>query len=149
MMNGFEHAGVGARLAAVLANTVVFFYGADELAAFKGVVRAGLFDVDVFAGLAGPDAHERVPMIGSGDGDGIDVFVFEQLANVDVGFRLRQAHFFDFGDALAGDVFVDVADGDDFCSRDMRKAVNVIVAAATHSADGYAHTFVGAENFAA
>ena len=96
MMNGFEHAGVRARLAAVLANAVVLFYGSDELAAFKGVMRAGLFDVDVFAGLAGPDAHERVPMIGSGDGDGIDVFVFEQLANVDVGFWLRQAHLFDF-----------------------------------------------------
>ena len=149
MMNGFEHAGIGARLAAVLANAIVLFYGADELAAFKGVVRAGFFDVDIFAGLAGPDGHERVPVIGRGDGDGVDIFVFEQLANVDVGFRLGQAHLFDFADALAGDVFVDVADGDDFCSRDMRKAVDVIVAAAAHSADGYADTFVGAENFAA
>jgi len=81
-------------------------------------MRAGFFDVDIFAGLAGPDGHERVPVIGSGDGDGVDVFVFEEPANIDVRFGLRQAHLLDFGDALAGDIFVDVADGDDFCSRD-------------------------------
>src|SRR5580704_9429890 len=149
MMNGFEHARIGARLAAVLANAVVLFYGADELAAFKGVVRAGFFDVDVLAGLAGPDSHERVPVIGSGNGDGVDVFVFEELANVDVGFRLGQAHLFDFGDALTGDVFVNVADGNDFRSRDARETANVIVAAAAHSANGHADAIVGAENFAA
>src|SRR5208282_1464204 len=88
-------------------------------------------------------------MIGSGDGDGVDVFVFEELANVDVGFWFWQTHLLDFGDALARDVFVDVADGDDFCSRDARKAVDVIVAAAAHSANGYADTIVCAKNFAA
>src|SRR6266403_2406068 len=57
MPDGFEHAGVRARLAAMLANSIVLFYRAHELAAFKGVMRAGLFHVHIFAGLAGPDSH--------------------------------------------------------------------------------------------
>src|SRR5690242_5458860 len=82
MMDGFEHAGIGAGLAAVLADAIVFFYGANELAAFESVMRAGLFDVDILGGLTAPDGDERMPMIGSGDGDGVDVFVLEELANV-------------------------------------------------------------------
>ena len=58
-----------------------FFYGANELAAFaKCVMRAGLFHIDVFPRLAGPDGDQRVPVIGSCDGDGVNVFVFEKLA---------------------------------------------------------------------
>src|ERR1700757_3135693 len=109
MLNGFDHSRIGARLAAVLADAVVLFYGADELAALKGVVRTGLFYIDVFAGLASPDGHERVPMIGSGDGDGVDVFVFEELADIDIGFWSGQAELLDLVEALIGDVFVDIA----------------------------------------
>ena len=149
MVDGFEHAGIGAGLAAVLANAIVFFYGADELAAFEGVMRAGLFDVDVFRGLAAPNGDERVPMIGSGDGDGVDFLVFEELANVEVTLGLGQAHFFDVAEALVEDVFVDITESGEFDTGDVRKAVDVILAAAADSADGDADAIVGAENFAA
>ena len=149
MLHGFQHAGVGSPLAAVLADAIVFFYGADELAAFEGVVRAGFFHVDVFAGLAGPDGHQRVPVIGSGDGDGVDFLVFEKLAHVDVGLGLGQVHFFDVADTLTQNRFIDVAERDDFRSGDAGKAFDVIGAAASDTADGYADAIVGAEDFAA
>ena len=149
MLHGFEHAGVGAPLAAVLADAIVFFYGEDQLAAFEGIVRAGFFDVDVFASLTCPDGHERVPVIRRRDRDGVDFFVFEQLAHIDIGFGLRQVHFFDVADALAQHAFIDVAEGDDFCSGHPRETFDVIGAAAPDSADGYAHAIVGAQDFAA
>ncbi len=142
--DGFEHAGIGARLAAMLANAVVLFYGADELAAFEPVVRARLFDVDVFRGLAAPDGDERMPMIWRGNGDGIDILVFEELANVDIRFGPGQAHFFDAAEALVQNVFIDVAKSGELDSRDVRKAADVILAAAADSANGDADTIVGA-----
>ena len=146
MLNGFDHAGVGARLAAVLANAIVLLDRAHQLTSFKRVMRAGLFDVDVLAGLAGPDGHERVPMIGRGDGNGVDLFVLEQLAHIDVGFWPGQAHLFDFADALARNVFVDIAERGELGLRDVREAADMIVAAAAHSADGHADAIVRAEN---
>src|SRR5580700_4527500 len=146
MMNGFDHAGVGARLAAVLANAVVLFYGAHQLAAFKPVVRARFFNINVFPGLTGPDGHQRVPMIGRGDRDRVYLFVFKQLANIDVRFWLWQAHLFDLLNALLRHVFVDVAQGGKFCPGNARKAVDVIIAAPAHSADCYSDTIVCAED---
>src|ERR1700730_11280300 len=148
MLDGLEHAGVGARLAAVLADAIVFFYGANQLTAFKCVMRAGLFDVNVFPGLAGPDGHERVPMIGSGDGDGVNVFVVEKLANIDVGLRPWQAELLDLIEALLRDVFVDIAESGQLGLRDARKTMDVIVAAPAHPADGHADAIICAENLA-
>ena len=126
-----------------------FLTALDELAALEGVVRAGFFHVDVFAGLAGPDGHQRVPVIGSGDGDSVDFLVFEELAHVDVGLGLGQVHFFNVADTLTQNSFIDVAERDDFRSRDTGKAFDVIGAAASDTADGYADAIVGAEDFAA
>src|ERR1700676_5605852 len=149
MLDGFEHAGVGAGLAAVLADAVVLLHGADELATFTRIVRASLFYVNVFPGLAGPDGHERVPMIGSGDGDGVNVFVVEELANIHVGFRLWQAELLDLSEALVGDAFVDIAESGQLGLWNTRETVDVIVAAAAHSADGHAYAIICAENLAA
>src|SRR5262249_34026196 len=49
----------------------------DAAPAFGDGVAQRLFDVDILARLASPDGHQRVPMIGCGDGDGV-----ERLANV-------------------------------------------------------------------
>ena len=101
----------------MLANSLVLFHGFDEFAAFKSIVRAGLFYVDIFSSLAAPDGHERVPVIGSGDGNGVNFFIFEKFANVPISFRSGRAKFFDFGDALGGNIFVDVAERGDFNVR--------------------------------
>src|SRR2546430_4744895 len=66
-------------------------------------MRAWLFHIHVFSGLAGPDGHQRVPMIGRSNGDGVDIFVLEQLANIDVGFGLWQSQLLDVPETLVQD----------------------------------------------
>ncbi len=48
-------------------------------------MAGGLFDVDVLAGLEAEDGHGGVPVVGQGDGDGVDVFGGEDFAVVAVG----------------------------------------------------------------
>ena len=71
-----------AALRAVLDDAVVLAGGLDGDAALVDVVAARLLDVDVLAGLAGPDGHQRVPVVRRGDRDGVDVLVVERLADV-------------------------------------------------------------------
>ena len=78
---------VRAALRAGLDDAVVFARRLDHLAAFPDVVRDRLLDVDVLARLAGPDDDQRMPVVRRGDGDGVDVLVFEQLADIGVGLH--------------------------------------------------------------
>jgi hypothetical protein len=52
----------------------------DHLASFPDGYRNGFFAVDVFAGLCRVDRLQRVPVVGRGDHDGVDVGSKEQLA---------------------------------------------------------------------
>src|SRR5579859_1635113 len=90
-----------------------------------------------------------MPMIGGGDGDGVDILIFEELANIDVGFGFRQTHLLDAGKALVQDVFVDIAESGKLDARDVRETADVVVAAAAHATDSHADAIVGAENSAA
>ena len=55
----------------------------------------------------------------------------------------------DVSNALAQHVFVDIAQRGDLRSRHAREPFDVIGAAASDSADGYAHAIIGAQDFAA
>ena len=86
----------------------------DHLFTLADVVRDGLFDVDVFAGLARQERHRRVPVVGRGDHHGVDRAVVEQAA--EVGFPTRHSAG-DVGHSTNGSrpqAFVDVAEGDHF-----------------------------------
>ncbi len=74
-----------ALLAAHLHELLVLVACGDEELAFVRVVAAGLFHVDVFAGFETEDGHGGVPVIRRGDGDGVDVFGGECLAEVFLG----------------------------------------------------------------
>ena len=82
------------------------------------VVRQRLLDVDVLPRRAGVDGDRRVPVVGRGDQDGVEVLAVEQFLVVGRGERLR------VGDLLAGvEVrLVDVADGRDPDVGDLRPA---------------------------
>src|SRR5580704_14627818 len=142
MMDGFDHAGVGTRLAAVLADTVVLFHGAHELPAFEPVVRTGFLDVHIFARLAAPDAHQRVPMVWRGNRDSVNLFILKQFADVHVSLWFWQAHLFDLANALARDVFIHIAESRKLGSRNLRESVDVIVAAAAHSTNADTHAII-------
>ena len=78
--DGFLHP--GAALIAHLHELAGFLHGGDERFRFARVLAAGLFDIDVLAGLQRQDGHGRVPEVRRGDENGIDRFVFEDLAEV-------------------------------------------------------------------
>ena len=74
--------GRGALLGAHLHQLAVFLLRLDEQRAFGGVVAAGLFNVDVLARLQAGDGHGRMPVVGRGDGDGVYILEFQDLAEV-------------------------------------------------------------------
>jgi len=80
--DGLTETGAGANLGAGLGDAAGFLRGGDQLAPFPDVVGNGFLDVDILAGLKCPDAHERVPVVGRRDRDGIEVGRGEQLADV-------------------------------------------------------------------
>ena len=71
-----------AALRAVRDDPLVLPRGLDALAPLEHVVAARLLHVDVLAGLAGPDRQQRVPVVAGGDGDRVEVLVFQGLADV-------------------------------------------------------------------
>jgi hypothetical protein len=61
-------------------------------AAFGDGHRGRLLDVDVLAGLAGEHGHQRVPVIGGADDDGVDALVVEDAPEVGM-LRGGRGHF--------------------------------------------------------
>src|SRR5262249_49362320 len=59
-----------AALGAVLDDAIVLAGDLDGDPPLVDVVAARLLDVDVLTGLAGPDGHQGVPVVGRSDGDG-------------------------------------------------------------------------------
>ena len=104
----------------------------------------GFFDVDVFTGLEGGDADQGVRVIGSGDDDGIDVFVFEEPSVIDVCLDVLTESgggcFVAFGGVIIG-----VAGGDEAAAFSIfEEAGGVATALAAGPDDGDADIAVGA-----
>src|SRR5258708_26957066 len=87
-----------------------------------------------------------MPMIGRGDGDGVNIFVLKQLTNVDVGFWLWQSELLDIPAALVQHAFIHIAQSGNLCSWDTGKPVNVILAATSHSANCHPDTITRAHH---
>ncbi len=104
----------GAAVDSVLHDAIVLARRGHQLAGFEDVMGAGFFAIDILARLAGPDSDQRVPVVGRGDGDGVDGFVFEQLADVGEAGGALLAGAFDFLEAHVEDGLIDIAHGGDF-----------------------------------
>ena len=78
-------------------------------------------------------------MVRGGDGDGVDVLVFEHLSHV--GVALGAGVVFQ---TLGDDLGVDVAEGDDADALDLLEFLDVFQTAATEADDGDAEVTVGA-----
>ncbi len=145
--DGFTEAFARANLGAGLGDAAGFLSGGDELAAFPDVVGNGFFDVDIFAGLQGPDAHERVPVVGGGDGDRVEVGRGEELANVGK-FFYRDAFFGESGGGAVEDGGVGVADSDDADAFDFAEAAEVVFTATVEADNGDADVGMSADDLA-
>jgi hypothetical protein len=71
-------------LAAGLDHAPVVARGLDHAAALLDGVRQRLFAVDVFAGLAGQDGGDGVPVVGSRDEDRVDILAIQDAAEIGV-----------------------------------------------------------------
>ena len=142
LLDGFAQRDGGAALAALLHHAVVLARRRDNLLRFEHIVRAGLLDVDILAGLAGPDGLQRVLVVGRGDGDGVDGFVFEQLAEVGVAAGFFLPSFSTCRTPLLQDRFVDVAEGDDLDVGHGGPSFDVVFAAAVETDHGNANGFI-------
>jgi hypothetical protein len=81
-LHGLADRGAAAALRAHLHHTLVPPGGLDHQPPLANVVAAGLLDVDVLARLAGQDCGRGVPVVGRGDGHGIDCLVVEDFPQV-------------------------------------------------------------------
>src|SRR5262249_32796123 len=100
-------------------------------------------DVDVLAGLAGPDRRQRVPVVGGGDGQGGDVLVLQYAAHValDPGlFLLALAQQFQGG---RHHVVVGLDQVGDLGVGEGAEAADVVLAAAAQAHDGDDDALVG------
>ena len=85
-------------------------------------------------------------MVAGGDGDSVDIFVFEKLANVLVCFlRLGAGQFFGEAHGALDLRLIDVAHSGDARFRQLRVAGDVVASAATYADDRDVDTVVGAK----
>src|SRR5207247_9684344 len=78
----FGEGEANAALRAVLHDAAVFLGRFDALAALENIVADRLLDIDVLAGLTGPNRDQRVPVIAGGDRNRVQLLVVEGLAHV-------------------------------------------------------------------
>lgn len=134
------------RLAAVLDDAVRAIRHGHQLAALPEIVRARFFGVQVFAGLNGPDAHQRVPVIRARHRNRVDGFVFEQLARVDVGLGLGKTHLLHIAQALRDDILIHIANRRDLHVGMRGDLFDMVVAAAANSDHCHANPIVRAHH---
>jgi hypothetical protein len=137
-----------AALRAMLHHAVVLLGRLDALAALEDVVADGLFDIDVFTRLAGPNGNQRMPVVARGDGNGVEFLVVERLPNVlrGLGHGLLPAGDRFCGASHLGCVWIDqIRDLDFFLAG---PGGHVISAAAAGAGDADADRVVGADHSA-
>src|SRR5262249_25119350 len=94
-------------------------------------VRAGLLHVHMLTGLAGPHGLQRVIVIRRGDGNRVNGFVVQQLAQIREGLRTLLTALLDLVQTSVQDGFVDIADRRDLdilhrtVTGDVRAALTV------------------------
>src|SRR5207248_2524945 len=134
--------GVRSAIGAVLHDAVILLGGAHHLPAFPPEMRARLFDVDVLARLAGPDRHQRMPVIRRGDRNGVDGFVFHDAARIGIDLGLGHAQALHVRQPLAHDVVIDIAYRRHLHVFEARVLFDVREALAANAADRYSDSIV-------
>ena len=127
-----QHEELFVAVAAILDDGTValgLFSHVHELPALVDGDGGGDFDEGVLALFHDLEGHRHVPLPRGGDEDDVDVVAFEHLfprvlvAEIHRGFLAGD--LLDVGSGALGPGFNDVADGDDFGERDVRRRVHV------------------------
>src|SRR5262249_52284648 len=131
--HGLAHARAGAALGPGLANAAGLAGRLDDPAALAHVVTDRLLDVDVLAGLEGPDGRQGVPVVRSGDRDDVDGLVVHDLAQVLDELGGLSLGFFGGFHGAADDIAVRVADRGDHAVIPSGKSADVALAPPVHA----------------
>ena len=84
---------VGALLGSDLADPLIFPSSGDRLLTFPLRMGERLLDVNILAGLHGPDRRKAVPMVARGHDDRVDVRVFDEFAKIGRCFGIGKSGF--------------------------------------------------------
>ena len=90
----------------------------------------------MLAGLAAPDGGQRVPVVRRSDGDGVDVLVFEDLADVLLYLRRLLLAFVDALQGIGNDVLIRINEIGNLDVLKPGEALDVSLAAALDTHDG-------------
>lgn len=132
-------------LRAHLDDAVVAVSSVRHPAALAHEKRHGLFNIYVLARLASEDGNQRVPVVGGGNNDRLNVLIVQKAAEVAIAFRLRPAH----GDALAHSRLITVGEGDNIHIRLIFEIVNVLVADESKADEADLHAVIRARGASA
>jgi len=77
-------------------------------------MAAGFFNIHMLARLAGHNGCRGMPMIRRGDNNGVNVLLFQQLADIGYPFRFFSCALINIGDGACHYIGVDIADIPDF-----------------------------------
>src|SRR4051794_33115051 len=142
LVHGFANGCARTALAPVLADHLILLNGPDQLPAFPPIVRTRLLEVHVLPSLRRPDAHERMPVVRGRNRNGIEVFVFEQLAKIDFRLGLWKSHAFGIGEPFPEDIFINITEAGNFNTRDAFIPLDMIPSATAHPHDGQTNPVV-------
>ena len=94
----------------MLHDPLVFISRFNHLATFKNIVRTGLFNIDVFARLAGPDCRQSMPMVGGRNRHHINVVTIQHTPKISFGFKFVFVVFFERLGSDAGNLFIRITE---------------------------------------
>src|SRR5688572_13177104 len=129
-LDGLGEHGAAAPLGTDRHDAVVAARRLDHPAPFDDVMADRLLAIDGPSRLTCPDRHQRMPVVGGGDGHGVDVAILEHAAEVALGFRIPSPTLLRGGERSREMPFVDVDDVADTDVLDRGKMFVVILPAA-------------------
>ena len=110
----------------------------------KTLWLTGFSTVNVFAVLHRPDGGQGVPVVRRGDCDDVDLFVFDDLAQILFVFGLPLV-FRNLRHSLLDDAFVGVANGRDNAAVLIGQTADMVHTAAIDADDGDAKLVIGGD----
>ena len=137
------HAASASALRSGLADLLELAGRLDDDSAFMDVVTDRLLDVNVFARFHRQNRGESVPVIRRRDRHDVDLFVFEQLADVGLVARGLLSLALDGLHGGTDDGLIGVANRDDFAAVIVVESADVAHAASANPDDGHAQDVVG------
>ena len=87
------NSGIATTLGAMLHNHAILLLRLNSDATFGDVVTHWFFDIHMLASLSPPDGHQRMPMVGSSNRDGVNVLIFQNSSNVFVPLAVLSIFF--------------------------------------------------------